>query len=402
MDEIGRMTKEAGVLIIGAGQAGAYAAIALRNHGYTGSITMVGEEASLPYERPPLSKEYFSGKKTFERLLIRPETYWSQANITLLTGEIVVAVDAFNHVVKTENGAHLSYDKCIWAAGGKPRQLNCSGADLKGIHSFRTREDADKILETLATVEHIVIIGGGYIGLESASALIQKGKKVTLLEAGPRVLARVAGETVSDYFETLHRKNGVDIRVGVNLHGFSGKEHVETVHLDDGEEIHCGMVIVGIGIIPCVAPLIEAGAKGGNGVEVNAHCETSLPDVYAIGDCALHYNQYANGLAVRLESVQNANDQAVTAAQNIVGKQISYEAVPWFWSNQYDVRLQTVGLSIGYDEVVLKGKPADNSFSVFYLKERRIIAVDCINSPRDFIYGKKMIHQEFDLSLVHS
>lgn len=382
------------ILIVGSGQAGAYAAIALRQNGYSGSIAMIGEEAGLPYERPPLSKEYFSGEKSFERLLIRPENFWKERDITLFTGQRVIAVDPVAHTATTDKGMSLHYSQCIWAAGGRPRQLSCPGAALKGIYGFRTKENADEILEKLEKTAHVVIIGGGYIGLESASALIKKGKRVTLLEAGNRVLARVAGDAISSYFESTHKKNGVDIRTGICLDGFIGTNHVEAVRLASGEEIPCDMVIVGIGIIPCVEPLLKAGAKGGNGVEVNAHCETSLQDIFAIGDCALHFNRFAGGAAIRLESVQNANDQAAVAAKKIVGKHTAYEALPWFWSNQYDVRLQTVGLSGGYDEEIIKGDPQQGQFSVFYRRGGQMIAADCVNSPRDFIEARKLIQKE--------
>lgn len=392
MDRMDRITDKTDVLIVGGGQAGAYSAIALRNQGFTGSITIVGEEAGLPYERPPLSKEYFNNEKPFERLLIRPENFWHDKKISLLTKNIVFSIDPIAHLATTNTGLVINYQKCIWAAGGKPRRLSCPGSDLVGVYNFKTRDDADKILSDLEKTENVVIIGGGYIGLESASALIKKGKKVTLLEAGPRVLSRVAGEAVSNYFEQLHRNKNVDIRLGVNLDRFIGKDRVTGVLLASGEEISCEMVIVGIGIIPNVTPLIEAGALGKNGVDINAHCETSLPDIYAVGDCASHLNRFANGLEVRLESVQNANDQALIAAQNIVGKNTSYDAIPWFWSNQYDTKLQTIGLSVGYEEVVIRGDPSQNSFSVYYLLNGNIIAIDCINSMKDFVQGRKLIN----------
>ena len=390
------MVEKTDVLIVGAGQAGAYTAIALRHQGFTGSITMIGDEANFPYERPPLSKEYFNGEKTFQRLLIRPEIFWAEKEITLRTKERVVSVDSALHCVTTDKGETLHYDICIWAAGGQPRRLTCPGATLKGVYGFRTREDADAILTHLDKVENVVVIGGGYIGLESTSALIKKGKKVTLLEVGGRVLARVAGMTISRYFETQHRENGVDLRLGVGIDQLIGSESVEAVRLTSGEEIPCGMVIAGIGILPSVEPLLAAGAKGGNGVEINEFCQTSLPDVYAVGDCALHYNRFANGAAVRLESVQNANDQATIAAKVICGKATAYEAVPWFWSNQYDIKLQTIGLSTGYDEEVIKGDPTSHSFAVFYLREGRVIAVDCVNSAKDFVQGRKLVLEKAD------
>ena len=385
------MTNKADILIVGAGQAGAYAAIALRHQGFSGTITMIGEEASLPYERPPLSKDYFTGEKSFERLLIRPQNFWAERQITLLTGQRVISVDSAAHHVTTDKGQMINYELCIWAAGGAPRHLTCAGATLPGVHTFRTRADADAILAQLKKTDRVVIVGGGYIGLESAAAMVKKGKKVTLLEVGNRVLARVAGESISHYFEQLHRANGVDLRVGVGIDQFVGTHQVQGVRLATGESIPCEMAIVGIGIIPSVAPLLAAGAKGGNGVDVNSQCQTSLPDIYAIGDCALHHNRFANGAAIRLESVQNANDQAMVAAQSIIGKTVDYEAIPWFWSNQYDVKLQTIGLSIGYDETVVKGDPNSHSFTAFYLRNGQLIAADCVNAAKDFVQSRKLI-----------
>lgn len=396
------MVEKSDVLIVGAGQAGAYAAIALRHQGFKGSITMIGDEANFPYERPPLSKEYFNAEKSFERLLIRPEAFWVEKDIKLITKERVVTVDPDLHCMATDKGSVLYYNTCIWATGGQPRRLTCSGANLKGVYGFRTREDADAILAHIEKVDRIVVIGGGYIGLESASALIKKDKKVTLLEVGNRVLARVAGQTISHYFENQHREKGVDLRVGVEIDQLIGSEHVEAVRLSSGEDIPCEMVIVGIGIVPSVGPLLAAGAKGGNGVEVNEFCQTSLPDIYAIGDCALHYNRFASGAAVRIESVQNANDQANIAAKSINGKASAYESVPWFWSNQYDIKLQTVGLSTGYDEEIIKGDPKSHSFAVFYLRDRKVIAVDCINSAKDFIKGRKLVLEKADLMQLSS
>lgn len=392
------MTDQADILIVGAGQAGAYAAIALRHQGFTGSITMIGEEAGLPYERPPLSKDYFHGEKPFERLLIRPQNFWAERHVHLLTAQRVITIDPTGHRATTDKGLVISYGKCIWAAGGQARRLTCKGANLPGIYNFRTRADADAILAGLEKTERVVVIGGGYIGLESAAALIKKGKAVTLLEAGNRVLARVAGETISTYFAQAHRTKGVDLRTGIGLDQFIGTDHVQAIRLSDGEEIPCEMVIVGIGITPEAAPLLEAGALGGNGVEVNAQCQTSLPDIYAIGDCALHPNAFAPGAPIRLESVQNANDQAMVAAQSIMGKNTSYETLPWFWSNQYDLKLQTVGLSVGYDETVVKGDPDAHCFTVFYLREGRLIAADCVNSAKDFVQSRKLILEKTERS----
>lgn len=380
------------VLIVGGGHGGAQAAIALRQEKFEGSIAIVGDEPELPYERPPLSKEYLSGDKTFDRILIRPEKFWEERAITMLLGQRVTAVDPAGRRVTLADGASIGYGKLIWAAGGDPRRLTCDGHDLAGVHSVRTRAHVDQMMRELDGVEQVVVIGGGYIGLEAAAVLRKFGKQVTLLEALDRVLARVAGEPLSRFYEAEHRAHGVDVRLGAAVNALEGEGgKVTGVRMADGSVLPAQMVIVGIGIIPSVAPLLEAGAKGANGVEVDALCRTSLPDVYAIGDCALHANRYAAGAEIRLESVQNANDQAKVVARSIMGVDADYDAVPWFWSNQYDLRLQTVGLSSGFDQTVLRGDPATRAFSLIYLREGRVIALDCVNAVKDYVQGKALV-----------
>ncbi|WP_423602241.1 NAD(P)/FAD-dependent oxidoreductase [Sphingomonas sp. MS122] len=380
------------VVIVGAGHGGAQAAIALRQAKFEGTIAIIGEEPELPYERPPLSKEYFSGEKAFERILIRPLSFWEERNISILTATRVDAVDSASHEVVTDKGDRIGYGHLIWAAGGNPRKLNCGGGSLPGVHTVRTRADADRMLTELPAVTRAVVIGGGYIGLEAAAVLAKAGKQVVLLEALDRVLARVAGEPLSRFFEAEHRAHGVDVRLGVTvdcIEAQGGK--ASGVRLADGEVIPAELVIVGIGIVPAVEPLIAAGAEGGNGVAVDGHCRTSLPDVFAIGDCALHANAFADGMPVRLESVQNAHDQATVAAKTIAGIGAHYDAVPWFWSNQYDLKLQTVGLSTGHDATVVRGDPAARSFSVVYLKDGQVIALDCVNATKDYVQGRKLV-----------
>ena len=379
------------IVIVGAGHGGAQAAIALRQNKFEGSIAVIGDEPELPYERPPLSKEYFSGEKTFERILIRPAAFWDERQVEMLLGRRVVSVDAAAHSVTTADGETIGYGQLIWATGGSPRKIGCAGNELIGVHTVRTRADADRMLAELDSVEQAVVIGGGYIGLEAAAVLAKFGKKVVLLEALDRVLARVAGEDLSRFYEAEHRAHGVDVRLGAAVECIEGETHVTGVRMKDGEVIPAQMVIVGIGIVPAVEPLIAAGAEGGNGVAVDHQCRTSLPDIFAIGDCALHANGFADGLPIRLESVQNANDQATLVARTIMGQDIAYDAVPWFWSNQYDLRLQTVGLSTGHDATVLRGDPASRSFSVIYLKEGRVIALDCVNATKDYVKGRKLV-----------
>ena len=380
------------ILIVGAGHAGAQAAIALRQNKFEGSIAIVGDEPEIPYERPPLSKDYLAGEKPFERILIRPATFWPEREIAMLTGKRIVSVNPRGHMVATGDGSTIGYGTLIWAAGGSPRSLICSGHDLAGVHAIRTRADVDRLMGELAATTRVVVIGGGYIGLEAAAVLTKLGKQVTVLEALDRVLARVAGEPLSRFYEAEHRAHGVDVRLGAMVDCIAEQDGRATgVRLADGETLPCEMVIVGIGIIPSVQPLLAAGAAGSNGVNVDAQCRTSLPDIFAIGDCALHANAFAGGAEIRLESVQNANDMANAVAKTLAGVPTDYHAVPWFWSNQYDLRLQTVGLSTGHDATVTRGDPASRSFSLLYLKQGCVIALDCVNSVRDYVQGRILV-----------
>jgi 3-phenylpropionate/trans-cinnamate dioxygenase ferredoxin reductase component len=382
---------QAGVVIVGAGHGGAQAAIALRQNGYAGTITVVGREPEIPYERPPLSKEYLAQEKPFERIQIRPAAFWADKNVTMKLNCEVVAVDSAAHIVSFASGETMAYSHLIWAAGGDPRRLSCDGADLDGIHVVRTRADVDAMMAELDGVTNVAVIGGGYIGLEAAAVLRKLGKEVVLLEALPRVLARVAGEELSAFYEAEHRAHGVDLRTGVGVVALEGDGRVSAVVLGDGSSVAADMVIVGIGIIPSVEPLLAAGADGGNGVLVDAQCRTSLPDIYAIGDCAAHANGFADDAVIRLESVQNANDQATIVAKTICGEAVAYAATPWFWSNQYDLKLQTVGLSTGFDTAVMRGDLSTRSFSVIYLKDGEVRALDCVNSVKDYVQGRKLV-----------
>jgi 3-phenylpropionate/trans-cinnamate dioxygenase ferredoxin reductase subunit len=394
------------VVIVGAGHAGAQAAIALRQAKFAGSIAVIGDEPDLPYERPPLSKEYLAGDKPFDRLLIRPAAFWQERDVTMLLGQQVTAVEATLHTVSIGEVV-IAYHHLIWAGGGRPRRLTCAGNHYSGVHGVRTRADVDLMRGELAATGRVVVIGGGYIGLEAAAVLTKLGKHVTILEAQNRVLARVAGEQLSRFYEAEHRSHGVEIRLGVSVLSIEGDRdggRVTGVRLSGGEIVPADMVIVGIGIIPEVGALIAAGAEGGNGVNVDRHCRTSLPDIFAVGDCALHANGFADNAIIRLESVQNANDQATCVAKAIVAGNTSepqpYHSVPWFWSNQYDLKLQTVGLSIGYDETVLRGDPERRSFSLIYLRQGAVIALDCVNAVRDYVQGRQLVLQSTVASLA--
>lgn len=380
------------VLIVGGGHGGGQAAALLRRQHFAGSIAIVGEEPFPPYDRPPLSKEYLAGAKPFDALLFRTPEQWSEMGVELLLGHRVVRVAPGERQVETADGRTFGYGTLVWAAGGSPRRLSCSGASVAGVHSVRNRGDVDRIKRELAAARRAVVIGGGYIGLEAAAVLTKLGVSVVLLEALDRVLERVAAEPLSRFYEAEHRAHGVDVRLGVAVRCIEEADgRVCGVRLGDGSVLPADLVIVGIGIDPETAPLTAAGAEGGNGVRVDAFCRTSLPDVYAVGDCAEHRSRYADGAWVRLESVQNANDQAAAAARAICGAPAPHDAVPWFWSTQYDLRLQTVGLSNGYDDLVLRGDMAARSFSLVYLRQGRVVALDCVNATRDYVQGRALV-----------
>lgn len=386
------MSRSFDVLIVGGGHAGAQAAMALRQQKFEGSIAIVGDEPELPYDRPPLSKEYLAGEKTWDRLVFRSAEAWAEKQVELLLGRHVVAVDPQAHHLSTADGETIGYGKLIWAAGGTPRHLPCSGHDFVGVHYVRNRADVDRMMRELPDVREVAVIGGGYIGLEAAAVLTKLGRKVTVLEALDRVLARVAAEPLSRFYEQEHRSHGVDVRLSVAADCILQADgRAAGVRLGDGSVVPAQMVVVGIGIVPAVDPLLAAGAEGGNGVQVDGQCRTNLPDIFAVGDCALHRNEFAGSAWVRLESVQNANDQATVAAKAIMGGSDAYAAVPWFWSNQFDLRLQTVGLSLGYDQIVIRGSPTDRAFSLVYLRDGVVIALDCVNAVRDYAQGRALV-----------
>ncbi|HEX5184485.1 MAG TPA: FAD-dependent oxidoreductase [Allosphingosinicella sp.] len=386
------MTSHHDVLIVGSGHGGAQAAIALRQSGFAGSVAIAGAEREPPYERPPLSKDYLAGEKPFERMLIRPAAFWVERDVALLQGRRIVSVDAAAKRVTAADGETLGYGHLIWAAGGTPGRLACDGGDLAGVHRIRSRADVDALVAELPAVRQAIVIGGGYIGLEAAAVLRRLGKTVCIVEAQDRVLARVAGAPLSRFYEAEHRAQGVDIRLDAAVTSIEGRDgRVAAVRLADGSRIEAELAVVGIGIVPEVAALLAAGAAGGDGVAVDAQCRTSLHGIYAVGDCALHANIFAAGARVRIESVQNAVDQANVAAKAILGQPVAYEALPWFWSNQYDLRLQTVGLSVGHDDLLIRGDPASRSFAIVYLKRDRVIALDCVNATRDYAQGRKLV-----------
>lgn len=385
---------ERDVLIVGGGHAGAMAAIGLRQNGFSGSIAMVGEEVALPYERPPLSKAYLTGALEQHRLYLRKAEFWQDRDIDVRLNTAVTHLNAAERTATLSSGETVRFTWCILATGGRVRPLPVPGADLPGVHYLRTLADVDGIRASLTPGARLAVIGGGYIGLEVAASARKLGHEVTLIEALDRVLARVTSPVVSRFFEAKHRAEGVDVRLNIGVSAIEGANEqggrVTGVRLASGEVIPADAVVVGIGIIPNCELAIEAGLACDNGVVVDELCRTADPNIFAIGDVARHPNRYAPG-PMRVESVQNAVDQAKTVVGVITGNPVPYADLPWFWSDQYDIKLQTAGLAIDYDEIVVRGSPEQAPFSVCYLRGGKLVAIDCINSIKDFMASKKLI-----------
>jgi 3-phenylpropionate/trans-cinnamate dioxygenase ferredoxin reductase subunit len=382
------------LVIVGAGQAAAQAAQALRQQNYAGAITLLGDEPYAPYQRPPLSKKYFAGEMTRERLTLRPPTFYAEKSIALELGARVEEIDRAAHALRLHDGRKLAYDKLLLATGSRVRALAVPGAQLAGVHHVRTIADIDALNTGLQPGARVVVVGGGYIGLEMASVARQRGFAVTVLEAAERVLGRVVCAQVSEFYTDLHRAAGVEVHVGAAVRSLQGGARVAAVETEDGRHFPCDAVIVGIGIVPNVELAAAAGLDCPNGIRVDEHARTADSDVLACGDCTSHPLPLY-GRSVRLESVPNAVHQAKVAAATLLGAPSAYSEIPWFWSDQYDVKMQIVGLSHGYDAVVLRGDPARKSFAVYYLAGRRLLAVDAINSPREFAHAKKLIGAAF-------
>ena len=385
------MTDHFDCLIVGAGHAGAETAVALRQSGFAGTIGLLGAEPVPPYERPAISKEYLAGTKDFEQLLLRPTQFWAEHGVTLRLGQRATAVDPVARTVTFGDHTTVGYGVLVWAAGGNPRGLTCPGNELDGVRVLRTKADCDRLLAALPRSRRVAVIGGGFIGLEAAAALRQRGKQVAVVETLDRVLARVSAEPVSRFFENEHRSRGVEIHLGARVAEILGHERTARgVRLSDGTVIEADQVIVGVGIEPAIGPLVAAGAQvapGDIGILVDDLCRTSLADVYCVGDCAV----LRSGPGIRIESRHNATEQAHTAGRAISGDPRPLRLLPWFWSHQYDLRMQMVGLTIGYDRTVLRGDPATRSFSLIYLNDGAVIALDCVNAPRDFLQGRKLV-----------
>ena len=384
------------VVIVGASHAGTQLAASLRQEGWTGEILLIGEESTLPYQRPPLSKAYLAGKSTLDELAIRSADFYTKQGIQLLDATVEAIHRSTGHL-SLSTGDELPYDKLALCTGAHPRLLSTPGADLPKVCYLRTATDVEMIREAANAGSRAVIIGGGYIGLETAASLRALGLEVTVLEAAERVLERVTAPDVSAFFERIHREEGVIIRTGALVEALAGDSRVREVVLASGESIPADLVIVGIGVEPNTELAAAAGLAVDNGVAIDDQARTSDPNILAAGDCASHkMGRY--GRRIRLESVPSAGEQAKVAAATICGKSKEIAALPWFWSDQYDLKLQIAGLNTGHDEVVLSGDPTrDRDFTCLYLRAGQLIAADCINRPRDFMSSKRAIAQQLPI-----
>lgn len=380
------------VLIIGGGHAAGQCAASLRQKGWAGEIVIAGEEAYPPYQRPPLSKAFLAGELEADRLNFKPLAFYEAQNIELLLGKRAQKIDREARQVHFDDGAALDYDRLVLATGARVRKLDIPGADLWGVGYLRDIADVEALRERFQPGAHLIIVGAGYIGLEVAAVAAKRGLEVTVLEMAGRVMSRVTSPTVSAFFEDMHRTHGVDVRTGVRIEAFEGEGGaVMRARLAGGEALACDMAVVGVGVIPNTELAGGAGLPVDDGVIVDEYACTADKNIYAIGDCTRHPCPYF-GASVRLESVHNALEQAKTAAAAICGVPVAYDQVPWFWSDQYDVKLQTVGLCAGrYDQEVVRGSAAEKKFSVFYLKDRVLIAVDSVNAPADHMISRKLI-----------
>lgn len=380
------------VVIVGAGQAGGEVAGELRKQGYTGAITLIGEEAQIPYKRPPLSKGFLAGSVTEESLYVSPKAKLDTLNIEFVGNARVARIDRARKTVVLADGSERPYDKLALTTGGRARLLSITGADKPNVLPLRSIADVKQLQPRCVAGARAVVIGGGFIGLETAAVMVKMGLAVTVLEGLPRVLARVTAPEVSSFFERVHREAGVDLRTGAQISHFEGDdEAVREVVLADGTRIATDFVIVGIGVVANTELAAAAGLAIDNGIAVDEYARTSDPDIVAAGDCTSHPSQFA-GRRIRLESVQNAMEQGRIAARSILGKGEAYQNVPWFWSDQYDCKLQMVGLSQGYEQLVLRGDPAtQRNFAAFYLKAGRLIAADTVTRPGEFMLAKKWV-----------
>jgi len=378
------------ILIAGAGHGAGQVVATLKQRKFAGKIILVGEEPHLPYQRPPLSKKFLAGDLPAERLYFKPASFYEDPQIDVRLGTRVAGIDRRAHRVTTDADEHIAYGKLVLALGSRVRKVQLPGCDLPGVHYLRNIADVHAIRTDMVNSKRVVIIGAGYIGLEVAAVCRQNGLDVTVVEMADRVMSRVVSPNVSDFYQLEHTDQGVKLLLSTGVAAFEGKRRVKKVRTDDEQSIPADFVVVGVGVQANTELAAAAGIEVDNGIVVDDQCQTSDVDIYAIGDCTSHPNKIY-GQRLRLESVHNALEQAKTAASNLCGIETHYAQVPWFWSDQYDLKLQIAGLSQGYEQVVLRGEPSSRSFACLYLRKNTLIAVDAINSPRDFMQSKALI-----------
>lgn len=378
------------IVIVGAGQAAAQAVETLRKRGCEAALTVVGDEPVHPYQRPPLSKKLLAGSLTHDRLLIRHAHFYDEHAVELRLGRRALAIDRQRREVRLDDGATLPYDALLLATGSRARRVAVPGAQLAGVYTLRTIADVDAIRAEAQPGRRAVIVGGGYIGLEVAATLRGLGVEITVIELADRVMNRVVCEPVSRFYEAEHARHGVRIALRTGLESFAGDGRLSAVRCTDGSEYAADFAIVGVGVQPADELARAAGLACDNGIIVDEYCRTSDPSIHAAGDCTNHPSA-RYGCRVRLESVDNAFEQATSAALNMLGIDTVHDKTPWFWSDQYDLKLIIVGLSQGHDQVVLRGDPATRSFAACYLRAGELIAIDTINSPKDQMAARKLI-----------
>jgi len=378
------------LVIVGAGQAATQLVTSARQLGFEGRIPMIADEPHPPYQRPPLSKKYLTGDLDRSRLFLKPDSFYAERGVDLVLGRSATELDVEARTVRLDDDSSLSFNALALATGASPRRLRLPGDTLAGIHYVRTLNDIDAIRTDIAGRQRIAIVGGGYIGLEVAASCTSLGHQVTVLEAAPRILGRVVSDTTAQFFADLHEAHGVAIHCNAGLSGFTGDTRVTGVEMSDGTVHACDCVIIGIGVEPNIRLAERAGLDCDNGISVDPQTRTRAPQVVALGDCTSHPHPLI-GTRVRLESVQNAIEQGKSAAAALFSEPRAFTEVPWFWSDQYDVKLQIAGLARDYDTTVVRGDPTSRSFAVYYLEQRRLVAVDAIGAPRDFILAKKLL-----------
>lgn len=386
------------IVIVGGGHAAGQAAASLRQNGYEEEICILGDEPHLPYQRPPLSKQYLLGEHGLERgVYLRPEKFYTDKNINVHTSVTVSAIDTTAMTATTDSGEVIKWSQLLIATGSRPRILKIPGSDLDRIYYMRTIADVDKIKAAMETAKNMVVVGGGYIGLEVASVAVTLGLNVSVLEMESRILQRVTTPEMSEFYHNLHTSRGVHILTNTTVAGFEGESNKVSKVIVGDMVIDADLVVVGIGILPNVEIAAQAGLEVDNGIIVDDHCRTTAPAVYAAGDCTNHPSPLV-GRRLRLESVPNAMEQARVVAANMAGGDKVYDAVPWFWSDQYELKLQMVGFSSDGDTQILRGDQSANQFAVFYLKGDKVVAVDAVNSPREFMVCKQLYGKPVDVA----